>query len=92
MSLCKMALQKKYFFGNRLGCLDNPPMVRKGSSTFSICLKDHGFFSPNITWILGNGKHIKIWEDSIMGDHPLNQCPETDQIKEYRCNQNIVTL
>ena len=75
-----------------MGCLDNPPMVRKGSPIFSIFLKAHGLFSTNLTWIPGNGKHIKIWEDSIMGDHPLNQCPDTDQIKEYLHNQNIVTL
>jgi len=61
-SWSKQALWKKYFTGKRIRCLDNPPRVRKGSPIFTICLRAFVLFSTNLTWIPGNGKHIKLWE------------------------------
>ena len=57
--------------GARLRCLDYPPMCRKGSPIFSICLKSPSLLKTNIHWIPGNGKHINIWDDPIMGMKPI---------------------
>jgi hypothetical protein len=58
---------KKYYSGTRRRCLNVAPKVSKGSPIFTICQKATGFFSPNLTWILGNRVTIRIWEDSIIG-------------------------
>jgi hypothetical protein len=70
-SWSKKALWRKYFRGPRKKCLDRPAVVEKGSPIFSLCQKALKHFSPQLTWIPGNGKEINVWEDSIMGDPPL---------------------
>ena len=91
-SWCKKALWKKYLSRSRLRSLDSPPRVRKGSVIYSILVKAFPFFSNRLTWISGNGKNIKIWEDSIMGEHSLNQTNGLDQIKDHLQSHNLVTL
>jgi hypothetical protein len=66
----KQALWKKYISRSRLQCLDKSLKVVKGSPLFSLCSKALTFFSQALTWSPGNGKKIRIWEDSILG-HPL---------------------
>jgi hypothetical protein len=80
-SWCKKAIWKKYFSGSRLRCLDSPPKTSHGSPIYSICSKAHTFFAPALTWIPGNGKQIRIWEDSIMGDPPLDNAPGLEHLK-----------
>jgi hypothetical protein len=75
-SWSKRVLWKKYFQGLRKKCLDHPTKVEKGFPIFSLFQKALNHFKPHLTWILGNGKEIKVWEESIMGDPPLDskQC------------------
>jgi len=54
----KKALWKKYFMGDRRRCLDSHPRVLQGSPVFSLCLKAAAFFTPELTWIPGNGENI----------------------------------
>ena len=56
-------------------CLDNDPIMRKGSYIFTLCQKVIPLFKAELTWIPGNGKQIKIWKDSIMGNSSLAAAP-----------------
>jgi hypothetical protein len=67
---CKEALWKKYFRGTRKRCVENPCRETKGSPIYNLCRKAIDHFTPHLTWVPGNGKKIKIWEDSILGDPP----------------------
>jgi hypothetical protein len=89
---CKTTIWKKYFTGLRLCYLDSPPKTTHVSPIFFVCLKEHAFFSPALTWILGNGKQIRIWEDSIMGDPAIDTIPSTKLLKSSLKAQNINTL
>jgi len=40
----------------------------------------------------GNGKSIRIWDNPILGDPPLNQNEEMDNIREWLQNRNLLTL
>ena len=64
-------LWKKYFEGNRKTYLEQDLVTKKGSPILSICLKSLPKFKESLHWILGNGKLINIWNDSIMGNPPL---------------------
>jgi hypothetical protein len=79
----KHALWKKYFTGARRRCLDTTPKVSKGSSIFTVCQKASGFFKPLLTWIPGNEKAILIWEESILGEPPLDSLPGTSNLKYF---------
>ena len=77
----KQILQKKYFTGNRKRCLEKPPKRQTGSPIFPLCKKALPFFTAKLTWIPGNGANIKIWDDSILGDQPLNCLNELRNIR-----------
>ena len=85
------SLEKKNS-GACLRCLDYPPVCRKGSPIFSICLKSLSLLKTDLHWIPGNGKHINIWDDPIMGMKPIGQNPRMAQLKIYLQSQNITTL
>ena len=61
--------------------MEKPPRTLTGSPIFKLCLTALDHFKYNLYWILGNGKKIRYWDDSILGDHPigkkveLGQCP-----------------
>jgi hypothetical protein len=76
----KNALCKKYYSGTRRRCLNIAPKVSKGSSIFTIC---HPFFNLRLTWIPGNEVNIWIWEDSIMGEPPLDFIPGTNNLNNF---------
>jgi hypothetical protein len=70
-SWSKLALWRKYFRGPRDRSLEFPCKETKGSPIFTLCKKALPHFSPHLTWVPRNGKKIRIWKDSIMGDPPL---------------------
>jgi ribonuclease HI len=88
----KLALWKKYFRGPRDRCLDFPCRESKGSPIFTLCKKALPHFSPHLTWVPRNGKKIKIWQDSIMGDPPLGLRQDLLRLKDWMESQNIITL
>ena len=57
----KHALWKKYFSGPRLRSLDTTPRSAKGSPIFTLYKRDLALFSPELTWLPGNGRNIHIW-------------------------------
>jgi hypothetical protein len=88
----KSILWKKYYSGTRRRCLNAAPKVSKGSPIFTICQKSSGFFSPHLTWIPGNGENIRIWEDSIMGDPPLDSVSGTNNLNNFLHAQQLNTI
>jgi len=91
-SWSKKVLRKKYFRGPRKRCLDHTPTRRKGSPIYDLCIKAMEPFQKNLHWIPGNGKSIKVWEDSILGDTPLGQCNELNNIKRWLQSKGVNTL
>ena len=88
----KKILWKKYFIGDKERCLEKPTKVQKGSPIFSLCKRALPHFTSKLTWILGNGAKIKIWEDSILGDQPLNELNDLGNIKAWLMAKNYSTL
>jgi hypothetical protein len=63
--------------------------MEKGSPIFNLCLKALKLFRPHLTCIPGNGKEIKVWEDSILGDPTLSSMEGLDRLKDWMRNQNL---
>ena len=66
--------------------------MAKGSPLFALCSKAHSFFSKGITWTPGNGKRIRIWEDSILGSPPIANMEGLDGIRRFLTNLRISKL
>ena len=49
-------------------------------------------FSCKLYWIPGNGKRNRIWEYSILGDHPFNQKADLTNIRIWLQIKNLITL
>jgi len=81
LSWSKEVLWKKYFAGQRLRCLNTSPTLKKGSPIYLMCLKALDHFRSKLYWIPGNGKKIRLWEDSILGEEPLGQSQDFQNIK-----------
>ena len=77
----KQILKKKYFTGDKERCLERATKVQKGSPIFSLCKKAIPHFISKLTWIPGNGEKIHIWDDSILGDQPLNGVSDLGKLK-----------
>ena len=86
------ALRTKYFCGHKERCLEQPLWTRKGSPILSLCLKALDLISSNLTWIPGNGKKIKFWEDSLLGQAPLKHLEGIDNIKNWLHSESKTTL
>eukprot|EP00253_Pinus_taeda_P022364 PITA_22364 len=91
-SWSKRVLWKKYFQGQRLRCLDKPPRLLKGSPIFNLCNAAREQFNQDLYWIPGNGRKINIWDDSILGEQPLNQVEGLANIKGWLQSCNLHTL
>ena len=77
----KKALWRKYFRGPRDRCLELPSKEVKSSPSFALCKKVIPLFASHLTWVPKNGKKIRIWTDSIMGEPPLEQHQELQDLK-----------
>jgi ribonuclease HI/exonuclease III len=88
----KKALWRKYFRGPRDRCLELPSKEVKSSPSFALCKKVIPLFAPHLTWVPKNGKKIRIWTDSIMGEPPLEQHQELQDLKNWMDSQHLTTL
>ena len=91
-SWSKKVLWKKKFQGSRLRCLDKPLRTLNGSPILKLCLTALEHFKSNLYWIPGNGKNIRYWDDSILGDSRLGQKVELENIKNWLQHKNPLTL
>jgi hypothetical protein len=89
---CKEALWKKYFNGPRRRSVEQQPTDQIGSPIFNLCRKVRDQFASHLTWVPGNGKQIKIWNDSIQGDPPLEWNQNLHRLKAWMEEQNLKTL
>eukprot|EP00253_Pinus_taeda_P026904 PITA_26904 len=92
ISWSKRVIWKKYFQGQRLRCLDNPPRTLKGSPIFNLCNAAREQFSQHLYWIPGNGRKINMWEDSILGDQPMKLVNGLTNIKDWLQSRNLHSL
>ena len=88
----KQILRKKYFTRDKERCLERPTKLQKGSPIFSLCKRALPFFTSKLMWTPGNGEKIRIWEDLILGDQPLNDSSDLRNIKEWLHARNCSTL
>jgi hypothetical protein len=88
----KEVLWKKYFLGKCIRCLECRPKVLKGSPILTLCLRSLDHFNSKLTWIPGNGKCIRIWEDSILGESSLDHQGGLSNIKSWLHSINLLTL
>eukprot|EP00253_Pinus_taeda_P010228 PITA_10228 len=91
-SWSKRVLWKKYFQGQRLRCLDKSPRLLKGSPIFILCNAAREQFNHYVYWIPGNGRKINLWDDSILGEQPLNHVEGLANIKGWLQSCNRHTL
>jgi hypothetical protein len=89
---CKSALWKKYFKGPRERCLESSYRLSKGSPFFTLSKKVLPLFIPHLTWVPRNGRKTKIWNDSILGDPPLNSRQDLRRLENWMGTQNLKTL
>ena len=71
---------------------DMPPSNRNGSPIYKLCIKALEPFKSNLYWIPGDGKTIRIWDDSIMGDAPIGSCVDVDHLKLWLLNKGVKSL
>ena len=72
--------------------MERDTKVQKGSPIFSLCKKALPHYISKLTWIPGNGAKIQIWDDSILGDQPLNGVNDLENIKAWLNANNRSTL
>jgi hypothetical protein len=90
--LWKMAIIKKYRMGGRKRCMDKTLDSHPGWQIWNIIRESIPFFKEYLSWILGNGKIIRLWQDSILGVD-LNSCEaETDDLKTWLLYEHKNTL
>ena len=83
-------LRCKYFSRSRLRCLDVEPTIKKGSHIFTLCMKALPRFKEDIFWIPGNGKQVRIWHDSILGNPPLSSISILSNFKNQTDSQGLI--
>jgi len=86
------SLRTKYLCGHKERCLECPPLTRKGSPILSLCLKALDLITSRLSWIPGNDKKTKFWEDSILGQTPLRSLERMDNIKSWLHSNSKFTL
>ena len=87
-SWCSKVLKTKYLPGLRLRCLEGEQLKAKGSSIYRLCKKILPHFIEKLHWIPGNGKEIKIWQDSIQGKPP----PRLPRLQQWMEDRGMSTL
>jgi hypothetical protein len=76
-SMVQGSLVEKIFQRPKKKMCGTQPNDQTGSPIFNLCRKVREQFASHLTWVPGNGKQIKIWDDSILGDPPLEVEPES---------------
>ena len=61
----KDALRKKYLNGNKDKCLTVIPINQNTSPIWKLCQNTTFIIQDDLRWSTGNGRKIRIWEDSV---------------------------
>jgi hypothetical protein len=78
----KQAIINKYRLGKRKRSMDNPQTHQAGSQIWKLIKGAIPFFREHLSWIPGNGKSIKIWQDRIFG---VTFNPSDENLMELKC-------
>jgi hypothetical protein len=80
IALVETCSLKKYFWGPRFRCLGISPKMEKGLPIFILLLSTLPINNNYLTWIPGNGKLIKLWDDPIMKPNSLSHCADLNYL------------
>lgn len=64
----------------------------KGSTLWKLSSQRWKFFKEQLYRFPGNGKRIRLWDDKIMGLHPLNLAPEIADLRNWLIQNSIHKL
>jgi hypothetical protein len=92
MKWWKKVMLHKYLARDRLRCLDGTPQGRIGSPIWRLLKASLPLFQSKVTWIPGNGRKISIWDDSILGNPPLQQDPSLTPLFNWFQEHGLNTL
>jgi len=74
------------------GIVSIQPLKSQKDHQYSQSVKKPLVSSIPLTWIPGNGENILIWENSILGEPPLDSIPSTTNIKDFLHAQHLLTI
>jgi len=83
--------RKKYLKGASLRNLqaENTP---KGTLIWNLCRRGLDFFQKHLYRIPGNGEKTMLWQDSIMGQLPIDNSKELKEIREWLTQHGFTKL
>ena len=87
----KEVIRKKYIKRPRSKILDSL-WIGKGTSLWLLCKASINLIQSNYYWIPGNGKKLKVWESSILGQPTIISLPGMVELAEWARNFGIHTL
>jgi hypothetical protein len=88
----KSTIIKKYNLGARKRCLDSIPEGQPGTQIWKLFRASIPFFKENLSWIPGNGKLIRLWQDPISGSDLISRSEEIANLKRWMISEHKITL
>ena len=87
----KEVIRKKYIKRPRSKLLDRA-WTGKGTSLWQLCKASLSVILENSYWILGNGKKINVWTNSILGQLPRSSLPDLPPLSDWARDHGIISL
>ena len=88
----KEILWKKYMKGARKRCVNEYPLIEKGSPIWILCKKVSHIIKNHLHWSPTNGKQIRIWQDHLGSVSPIDHLVAFSDLKQWLDHLNIFTL
>eukprot|EP00253_Pinus_taeda_P032878 PITA_32878 len=76
-------LKRKYLNGINSNILSETITDRQCTPVWKLIKKTLPLFKPSISKVLGNGRHISIWEDRIMGTEAREMSPKYRPLQQW---------
>ena len=81
----------KYLKGGSLRTIKSEKLPT-GTAIWNLCRKSFNLIQQHVYRILGNGKGFFLWEDMILGHHPLSSINSLSEIKLWLSNKGFLRL
>jgi hypothetical protein len=72
--------------------MDNTPDSQPGSQIWKLIRAAIPFFKEHLSWIPGNGKLIRLWQDPILGVDITSREAEIGDLKRWLIVEQKLTL
>jgi hypothetical protein len=72
--------------------MDTTPDSQPGSQIWKLIRASIPFFKEHLTWIPGNGKSIRLWQDSVLGTDITSRGEEIGDLKRWLTSEQKLTL